>query len=139
MMSACGVLCSQCPAYIARAKGRRYQERTAAAWRSIYQLDEKPENISCGGCLGTDDQLFHTSRKCAARRCCLSNRFSSCADCPKETCADLETAQAVWDGVPALAGTLSRAAFDAYAQPYCGHRQRLEKARRQRIPLTPPN
>ncbi len=38
MMSACGVLCSDCPAYFADAKGVAHQERTASAWQRIYGL-----------------------------------------------------------------------------------------------------
>jgi hypothetical protein len=130
MMSACGVLCSDCPAYLGDAKGVAHQERTVEAWRRIYGLNEKPENIRCGGCCGPDDQLFHTSRSCKARLCCRSKGFSTCAECGVEVCPDLEKAQAVWDGVPGLAKTLSREDFLNYAQPYCDHRQRLAEARR---------
>ncbi len=132
MMSACGVLCSQCPAHLAREKGRAHQKRTADAWRRIYGLREPAANISCGGCLGPDSQVFHASRACKARRCCRSKGFSSCAECPVESCPDLETAQSVWDAVPRLADVLSRADFAAYARPYCGHRGRLAAARARR-------
>jgi hypothetical protein len=129
MMSACGVICSECPAYLAVAKGIAHRRRTVQAWRRIYGLTETVEHISCGGCLGPDDELFHTSRSCKARRCCRRKRLSSCADCPKRSCHDLETAQAVWDDVPRLAATLSPADFVRYARPYCGHRERLAAAR----------
>ncbi len=129
MMSACGVLCSSCPAYRGAEKGRAHQERTAEAWRRIYHLREPPENISCGGCLGPDEKLFHTSVRCKARRCCVGNGFSSCARCASTSCELLEKAQAVWDGVPMLKATLSPIDFGKYARPYCGHRERLENAR----------
>ncbi len=128
-MSACGVICSECPAYHARAKGAAHQRRTAQAWRRIYGLRERPENISCGGCLGPEEELFHTSRRCRARRCCRRRGFGSCAVCPKGSCRALEHAQAVWDGVPALAETLSHADFVRYARAYCGVRERLARAR----------
>lgn len=129
MMSACGVLCSDCPAYQGAAKGVAHQKATAAAWRRIYGLNEPAENISCGGCLGPDEQLFHTSRNCSARRCCRSKGFATCAECSAENCPDLEKAQAVWDEVPKLARILSHEEFVTYAQPYCGHRRRLAEAR----------
>jgi hypothetical protein len=129
MMSACGVLCSDCPAYLGVAKGVEHQKCTAAAWQRIYGLSEQFENISCGGCLGPDGQLFHTSRKCKARQCCRSKGFRSCAECPAEQCPDLEKAQSVWDEVPELAKKLSTEDFAVYALPYCGHRARLSKAR----------
>ncbi len=132
MMSACGVICSECPAYAGSAKGVAHQRRTAAAWRRIYGLREKPENITCGGCLGPDEELFYSSRRCKARLCCRSKAFTSCADCPRKTCQDLERAQAVWDGVPELASTLSPKDFATYARPYCGHRERLAAVRASR-------
>ena len=130
MMSACGVLCSECPAYHGEAKGVAHQRRTVEAWRRIYGLSEIVKHISCGGCLGPDEELFHSSRNCKARRCCRAKGFSTCAECPKESCPDLEAAQSVWDEVPELAAKLSPADFASYARPYCGHRQRLAAARR---------
>ena len=129
LMSACGVLCSECPAYRAGAKGIAHQRATAEAWARIYGLSETAERISCGGCLGPDDEVFHTSRKCTARSCCRAKGLSSCADCATIPCEDLERAQSVWDEVPRLASSLSAAEFAAYARPYCGHRERLAAAR----------
>ncbi len=131
IMSACGVLCSDCPAYLGNIKGAAHQKSTAESWRRIYGLTESPENISCGGCLGSDDQLFHTSRNCQARRCCRLKGFQSCAECVMESCQDLERAQSVWDGVADIAKKLSLVDFVKYAQPYCDHRARLADARRQ--------
>ncbi len=130
MMSACGVLCSDCAAYLAKQKGVAHQKRTADAWLRIYGRAENVEDISCGGCLSPDDQVFHTSRTCKARRCCIAKGFGSCAECSVERCADLERAQSVWDGVPEIGKTLSRADFVNYAQPYCDPRGRLAAARR---------
>jgi hypothetical protein len=131
VMSACGVLCSGCAAYRGDAKGPQYQKQAAAAWKRIYHLNEKPENLACAGCAAPDEAVFHSSVRCKARRCCRSKGFQTCAECDAaDGCAALEKAQSVWDGVPKLAATLSRADFVAYAQPYCGHRERLAEARR---------
>jgi hypothetical protein len=135
MVSACGVLCTDCPAYQANATGPAHQARTADAWRRIYGLSVAAADLTCGGCLGPDEDLFHQSRTCVAGRCCRTNRFSTCAECPKESCPDLEQAQALWDEVPRLAATLCAGDFATYAQPYCGHRERLagiRVARRRR-------
>ena len=129
-MSACGVLCSGCGAFRADSKGNEYQQTVAAAWRRIYGRDEATADISCHGCLGPDEQVFHTSVRCTARRCCMSKGFKSCAECPKNSCDYLERAQSVWDGVPQIGSTLSAEDFERYALPYCGHRERLAAARR---------
>jgi hypothetical protein len=129
MMSACGVLCTECPAYLGAAKGAEHQQRTVEAWRRIYGLAETAEHITCAGCQGPEAEVFYTSQGCRARRCCRSKGFSSCAECPQDDCADLDRAQAVWDEVPSLVIRLSPADFATCAQPYCQHRERLAAAR----------
>jgi len=132
MMSACGVMCSDCPAYRGTDRGPAHQRQVAEAWHRIYGLNEPPANIACGGCLGPDEDLFHTMGRCRARRCCLEKGLRSCAECAEVACPALEQAQAVWDSVPALASRLSAADFDRYARPYCAHRERLAAARAAR-------
>jgi hypothetical protein len=132
MVSVCGVMCSGCPAYQGASKGKEHQCRTAEAWHKIYDLNEPPERISCGGCLGSDGELFHTQVQCRARQCCLGKGLRSCAECSVEDCPDLEKAQSVWDGVPDLRSELSASDFETYAQPYCGHRVRLRELRARR-------
>ena len=134
MMSACGVMCSECPAYRAASKGPAYQQQVAEAWHRIYGLNETPANISCSGCLGPDEEIFHTTRSCSARRCCRGRGFNSCAECPKRQCEDLERAQSVWDEVPHIGSSLSSADFVTYARAYCGHRERLAAARNDKPP-----
>lgn len=131
MISACGVICSDCPAYLAASKGPAYQEQVAEVWHRIYGLEEPPTNISCSGCLGKDDQIFHTCLHCNARRCSRSKGLRTCAGCTVEDCEDLENAQSAWDGVPRLASTLSPEEFETYARPYIGHRERLAAARKK--------
>ncbi len=128
-MSACGVLCSECGAYLAASKGPAYQKEVADAWHRIYGLNEPVANMTCGGCLSSDDQVFHTSVRCTARRCCRNKGFKSCAECPEQSCDLLERAQSVWDPVPQICSSLSPADYDRYARPYCGHRERLANAR----------
>jgi len=129
MMSACGVKCSGCPAFRDR-EDRIDREKRVTAWRRIYGLNQEAENISCGGCLGPDDQLFHTCRKCKARRCFRRKGLRSCVACTVESCALLEKAQAQWDGVAKLVEVVPRADFAKYVEPYCNHRERVERARR---------
>ncbi len=130
MMSACGVLCSECPAYHGNARGLAYRERIASDWLRIFGLKEDPANISCGGCCGPNADIFHGSRICAARNCCRSKGFDTCAECSVENCADLEKAQSQFDRIPDLSRTLSPQEFVSYGLPYCDCRLRLAGARR---------
>ncbi len=129
VMSACGVLCSDCAAYNAASKGPEYQKEAADAWRRIYGFQTDPEKMSCGGCQSSDAQVFHTSVKCTARRCCVSKGLTNCAECPEESCELLAKAQSNWDTVPEICANLSPSDFEKYAQPYCGFRERLQAAR----------
>lgn len=131
MISACGVICSDCPAYHAKEKGIEYQQRLAEAWHRIYGLNEAAGSLSCGGCFGPDEEVFHNCRGCDARNCCRSNFFGSCAECPNEDCPDLEKAQSNWEGVPGLIDTLTPAEFAEFALPYCDARTRLQSLREQ--------
>ncbi|HUL43459.1 MAG TPA: DUF3795 domain-containing protein [Bacteroidota bacterium] len=130
VMSACGIICSNCAAYVAASKGLDDRKEAAEAWSRIYGFQTAPEKMSCGGCLGSDDKIFHTSIKCSARRCCLTKGLKSCAECPEESCELLARAQSIWDPVPEICAKLSPSDFEKYAQPYCGVRERFEAARR---------
>ncbi len=133
-MSACGVICSDCPAYVAgQSKDPAARERVAAAWHELYGLNFNPDVITCGGCLGSDEALFFTSRKCAARRCCRSRHRANCAACADRPCTDLERAQSNWDGLEERAATLPGATFREFMLPYCGARRRVPSA----CPRTP--
>lgn len=128
-MSACGVICSECPAYVAaQSPDPAARARVAAAWHELYGLNFGPEVITCGGCHGSDEALFFTSGKCAARRCCRSRGLAHCAACADRPCTDLERAQSNWDGLEERAATLPEAVFREFVQPYCGARRRVPGA-----------
>ncbi len=130
LISACGVICSECAAFHGASRGIAYQSEAAATWGRIYGFQTEPEKMTCAGCLSSDNEVFHTSVTCAARRCCRSKGFSSCAECAEQSCELLAKAQSNWDAVPAIGATLSAPDFALYAQPYCGCRERIEEARR---------
>jgi hypothetical protein len=129
VMSACGVLCSGCPAFWDK-EDRIDRQGTVPSRRSVHRPKENTEHTSCGGCLGPDDQVFHTCTGCEARQCCRDKALRSCAECFVKSCVLLEKAQAQWDRVPELVQVVSRADFAKYAKPYCNPRERLERARR---------
>ncbi len=131
VMSACGVICSDCAAYLAAPKGPSYRKEAAEAWSRIYGFQTEPEKMSCGGCLSPDDRVFYTSVRCTARRCCLNKGSANCAECPEKSCGLLQRAQSNWDTVPDTGAKLSASDFEKYARPYCGCRERLEEARRE--------
>ncbi len=77
LMSACGVLCSDCATFNGAGRGPAYQKEASEAWRRIYGFQTPPEKMCCAGCLSADDDVFHTSVTCAARRCCRDKGLNS--------------------------------------------------------------
>ena len=129
MISACGVLCSMCPAYMGKEKGSDYQQITAEAWNRLFGLGVTADQIKCCGCTGPDEEIYHSSIKCKARNCCRNKGLNNCVECSVEPCEDLEKAQSVWDEVPDLITKISSSDFEIYVRPYCGHRDRLQNER----------
>ena len=128
-LSACGVICSQCPAFVAgQSADPAARARVAAAWHDLYGLNFGPEAIACGGCFGPDEAVFPTSRQCAARRCCRDRGMVNCAVCGDRPCARLERAQTNWDGLEERATTLPEPVFREFVLPYCHARQRVPPA-----------
>ncbi len=132
VMSACGNLCSDCPAYVAgRTHDRTRQERIAAAWQKIYDLTFPPETITCGGCPGDQPAAFVSCRQCAVRLCVTAKGLAHCALCEEYPCAKLDKAQADFDGLESMADKLSEEEFAEFVAPYCHARDRLAAALRR--------
>jgi len=51
MIACCGLVCTECPAYIATRNGDdELRKKTAADWSKFYGHEIKPEDITCEGC-----------------------------------------------------------------------------------------
>lgn len=131
-MSACGVVCSECGAFLAAKKADpAIQERVAAVWNRVYGLDVKPETVTCGGCLNVDAVAFATCNDCWVRECVLSKGIAHCGLCDQYPCAELERVQAQYDDLEKKAETMSEEDFATYVLPYCHSRERLAAATRR--------
>lgn len=131
-MSACGVVCSECGAFVAaRKQDPAAQERVAAIWNKIYKLELKPESISCGGCLNVNAVPFATCKDCYVRECVLSKGIAHCGLCDQYPCAELERVQAQFDGLEKLSETMSEEEFAEFVAPYCQSRERISSAVRR--------
>jgi hypothetical protein len=131
-ISACGVVCSQCGAFVAAKKADpALQVRVADTWNKIYKLEVKPESVSCGGCLNVDAVPFATCKDCFVRECVLSKGIAHCGLCDQYPCAELERVQAQFDGLEKLAATMSEDDFAEMVEPYCQSRERISAAVRR--------
>jgi len=88
----CGLVCSECPAYIStQADDRAALEQVAAQWREEYNApDITVESVICDGCLGTDGHKCAHCSDCEIRACAMERGVVNCAHCDKYICEKLE-------------------------------------------------
>jgi hypothetical protein len=90
MISFCGLVCSECPAFEAtRDDDDAKRKETAEAWSKSYGSDIKPEDINCFGCLTREGELFNYCTVCEIRKCAVAKDVENCAHCAEYACARL--------------------------------------------------
>lgn len=87
----CGLVCSDCPAFIAtQADDRAALERVAAQWREEFDApDITVDSVICDGCLGGGHKCSHCF-ECEVRACGLERGVLNCAHCDEYACEKLE-------------------------------------------------
>ena len=104
----CGLVCSDCPAYIAtQANDQAALERVAAHWREEFNApDITVEFVVCDGCLTDDGRKCGHCSECNIRACGVERGVVNCAHCSDYTCEKLEgffkfapDARATLDGI----------------------------------------
>ncbi len=104
----CGLVCTDCPAYIAtQADDRAALEQVAARWREEYNApDITVETVICDGCVTDDGRKCGHWSDCEIRACGAAHGVVNCAHCADYACEKLEgffgfvpDARAVLDGV----------------------------------------
>jgi len=87
MIAYCGLICTECPAYIAHKNDdQQLRIKTADEWSKMYEAKLKPEIINCVGCLETEGTLFHHCMECKIRACCREKNLANCAYCDDYGC-----------------------------------------------------
>lgn len=98
MVSHCGLICSECPAYIAKRTGdNELKIKTAEIWSEMYGAEIKPEAVNCDGCTVDEGAHFSHCSVCAIRKCASSREVQNCAYCGEYPCA---TVSELHDMVP---------------------------------------
>lgn len=86
----CGLICTECPAYLAKQNDdSELRIKTAEEWSKIYGADIKPENINCDGCT-TEGVKFHHCNECKIRACGIEKQVKNCGHCDDYPCAKVE-------------------------------------------------
>lgn len=86
----CGLICTGCPAYLAtRSDDDVIRQSTASHWSKIYQVEIKPEDINCNGCLSREGVHFNHCLVCKIIVCCQERNLKHCAFCNEQPCEKL--------------------------------------------------
>ena len=105
-ISFCGIICSQCEAYIATLNNDDdLRKETAEKWSKTYNGDIKPEHVNCRGCTSTEEPLFSHCKVCEFRLCGIEKGVENCAHCNEYPCEKLANFQA---HVPGVKDTLDK-------------------------------
>ena len=85
MISACGLVCTECPIY--RAAGdAEFAEELAQGWREGGHAEAKAEWFRCRGCHGPDELVW--TEDCKIRACCKGEKgLANCSWCGEFPCA----------------------------------------------------
>jgi len=86
----CGLVCSECPAFIATQKND-YEEKVKVAktWSEMFKSEIKPEDINCDGCLAKTENHFSYCSTCEIRICASEKNLKNCAYCDDYPCKKL--------------------------------------------------
>jgi hypothetical protein len=91
MISFCGLLCSECGAFIAtQSNDDKKRAEVAQIWSKQYGVNLKPEDINCDGCISDSDRLIGHTRVCEIRKCGKQKGIANCAYCGEYPCTRLE-------------------------------------------------
>jgi len=89
MVAYCGLVCTDCPAYIAtRDNDEDLLRRTAESW-SAPGREVRPDDIRCEGCLGSGHRMTTFCSACRVRHCAVGNGLENCGRCDDYACATL--------------------------------------------------
>ena len=88
----CGLVCSDCAAFIATDKNDdQLRKKTAKEWNERYQKTKrnrspiKFEDINCRGCL-SQGPIYKYCLKCKVRKCGQKKNIKNCQECQNYKC-----------------------------------------------------
>jgi hypothetical protein len=79
----CGLVCSECEAYVAtQASDELAKERIAAKWRTEYNAPAMTvADVTCDGCVSVSGRLGGYCPACPIRACGVEHGVANCAHC----------------------------------------------------------
>ncbi len=97
IISACGLICSDCLAYRATQQDDdNLRKQTAELWSNIYGANILSKDINCNGCM-TDGVKFSHCNECDMRECAIAEDVENCGQCRDYPC---QTISDFFENVP---------------------------------------
>ena len=91
MIAYCGLVCTDCGAYIAmKTNDDELRKTTAEIWTKKHNHPFKPEDINCEGCLTTTGKVINWCTMCPIRKCGQEKGVKNCGWCDAYSCDKTE-------------------------------------------------
>jgi len=90
MVAACGLICTECPAYIATQEDDDQKRAKVAEDWSKWGEKLELKDVNCDGCVETGKRLFRFCTTCGVRKCVLDRDMENCAHCDDYPCQKLD-------------------------------------------------
>ena len=89
IVGVCGIICSDCRAFIATQRNdTELKKQVAESW-STEEEKVTPEDTYCQGCSATGESLMKFAKMCAVRNCGYGRDVENCAHCGEFPCVTL--------------------------------------------------
>ena len=90
MIAYCGIVCTECPAFIATQENDDAKRKEVAEmWSKQYNMSVKPQDINCDGCKSEGKRLIGYCHVCEIRKCGQGKYVENCAYCDEYGCEKL--------------------------------------------------
>lgn len=90
MIGCCGIICSDCPVFVAMKKNDdEERRRVAEIFTKQYGIEYKPADINCDGCSSDSSRIFSYCNICNVRKCGKEKHVENCAHCGDYPCEKL--------------------------------------------------
>ncbi len=91
MIAICGLICTECPTYLATQKNDDDErQKVAEQWSKLFKMKIEPDDINCDGCLSESERHFNYCTVCKIRQCGKGKGVQNCAYCADYPCTLLE-------------------------------------------------
>jgi hypothetical protein len=104
IIAMCGLVCSDCPAYLATQSGDAAAlQRVAETWSQEYGTALTADDCACNGCGALEGPWMSHCAECDIRACGMEQEIVTCAQCTSYACDKLRK---FFEFVPAAEATL---------------------------------